>query len=77
MPESPGAAVQPAGNGRFPVAIVGDGLVGKTLACTLANHGVEVVLTGPQRDAPASRSDSRPIALAFASRRILEGAGQS
>ena len=60
---------------RYDVMIVGGGLVGASLALALGASSVRVGLVEsrplPSRERPSS--DTRPLALALGSRRILEG----
>ncbi len=59
------------------VVIVGGGLAGLTLAAALASAGVPVICL--DRDTPPTQMeqdfDGRTTALAFCSKRVLEGAG--
>ncbi|BBK39872.1 2-octaprenyl-3-methyl-6-methoxy-1,4-benzoquinol hydroxylase [Allostella sp. ATCC 35155] len=62
---------------RVEAIIVGGGLVGLTLGAALAGAGIEtlVVDRGPPPKALAPEFDGRASAIAFGSRRILEGIG--
>src|SRR3546814_18080533 len=62
---------------RFEVLIVGGGMAGLTLGCTLATAGVAVAVA--DRLDPATVTDEgfdgRTTAIAYGSARVLEGAG--
>ena len=64
-----------AGSERVEVAIVGAGLVGGTLACALASHGVKCALV--DRVLPAAmtdeRFDGRASAVAASGQRLFPG----
>lgn len=66
-----------AGSERVEVAIVGAGLVGGTLACALASHGVKCALV--DRVLPAAmtdeRFDGRASAVAASGQRLLSAIG--
>src|SRR3546814_662884 len=71
-----GAAMAPDTQ-RFEVLIVGGGMAGLTLGCTLATAGVAVAVA--DRLDPATVTDEgfdgRTTAIAYGSARVLEGAG--
>ncbi len=62
---------------RYDILIVGSGLVGGTLASALGDQPLDVgiVEAAPARVPAAAGYDERTVALAYGSRRILEGAG--
>jgi len=62
---------------QFDIVIVGGGLVGASLACALRDGPFSVALIESARPAPvrAPGYDDRTLALAYGSRRILEGIG--
>ena len=60
------------------VAVVGGGMVGAALACSLARDGIQVTLLesrAPERAWPADTTDLRVSALTHASRKMLETIG--
>ena len=66
-----------AGAERVEVTIVGAGLVGGTLACALASHGVKTALVD-QLDPGAmttDRFDGRASAIAASGQRLLAAIG--
>ena len=63
---------------KYPVVIVGGGIVGATAACALAQAGIAVALVdvhNPARDWPADPVDIRVSALTRASQNILQAIG--
>ena len=62
---------------NYDVAIVGGGVVGASLACTLAGTHLRVAVIESQTWQPgvAPSYDDRTLALAYGSRRIFEGMG--
>lgn len=60
------------------VAVVGGGMVGAALACSLARGGIQVALLesrAPERTWPADTADLRVSALTYASKKMLETIG--
>ncbi|MGD8875613.1 MAG: FAD-dependent monooxygenase, partial [Gammaproteobacteria bacterium] len=59
------------------VIILGGGMVGASLACALSGQGLRIAVI--EGVAPATRAepgyDDRAIALAYGTRRILDGLG--
>ncbi len=66
-----------SGESKTDVIIVGAGLIGTTLACGLAAHGIDVVMIdkADPKDGIAPTFDGRASAIAQASRIALEGIG--
>jgi 2-octaprenyl-6-methoxyphenol hydroxylase len=64
-------------NADYDILIIGGGLVGASLACTLGSSGLRigVVEAVPLSSAAQPSYDDRAVALAFGSRRIFEGLG--
>lgn len=62
------------GGGRIPVAIVGGGPVGLSLALALQKQGIRADIFDA-RDAQARRQDGRALALSYGSRQTLEWLG--
>ncbi len=62
---------------HYDIVIVGGGLVGMSLACALKGSHLQVALVERAAPPPAWRPhyDDRTLALAYGSRRILEGMG--
>ncbi len=61
-------------NSKYPVIIVGGGIIGAATACALAQAGIEVALLDsrvPERQWPAESVDIRVSALTLASQNIL------
>ncbi|MEE9397206.1 MAG: 2-octaprenyl-3-methyl-6-methoxy-1,4-benzoquinol hydroxylase, partial [Methylococcales bacterium] len=62
----------------YDVVIVGGGMVGATLGCSLGNSGLKVAIieeSVPEPFSPEQEHDLRVSALSIASRRILETVG--
>lgn len=61
----------------YDIVIVGGGMTGATLACSLAasDHSVALLEANPFGALDQPSYDNRSVALAFGSRRILEGLG--
>ena len=72
--QATGSAVNTAACGRIPVAIVGGGPVGLSLALALQKQGVLADIFDA-RDAQARRQDGRALALSYGSRQTLEWLG--
>ncbi|TXL18360.1 ubiquinone biosynthesis protein UbiH [Methylococcaceae bacterium HT3] len=63
---------------KYPVVVVGGGIVGATAACAIAQAGIEVALVdvyNPAREWPADPVDIRVSALTRASQNILQAVG--
>ena len=63
---------------KYPVIVVGGGIVGATAACAVAQAGIKVALVdvhNPARDWPADPVDIRVSALTRASQNILQAVG--
>ena len=77
MPGNQAVLPDRAGVCRHPVAIVGGGPIGASLALALGRAGVGVTVIEAQdfSDGERSDDDTRPIALSQGSRRILESLG--
>ncbi|RCX24755.1 2-octaprenyl-6-methoxyphenyl hydroxylase [Thioalbus denitrificans] len=66
------------GNPAYDIAIVGGGLSGSSLACALAGCGLRIAViesAPPAEDGAPAAFDERVLALAYGSRRILDGLG--
>jgi 2-octaprenyl-6-methoxyphenol hydroxylase len=61
----------------FDIVIVGGGLVGASLACALADSGLNIAVVDAKvgTDSDAGRFDERTIALAWGARQIFESMG--
>lgn len=63
---------------KYPVVVVGGGIVGATAACAIAQAGIEVALVdvyNPAREWPADPVDIQVSALTRASQNILQAVG--